>query len=113
MAPVNPPLEDCRYSEGCIPAFRIRRRTRRAHEKRRRSTHRALVGFLSSVSSHVDDQHVLRLERLLLSTALSPLADEGLLVRVDVVVRNVLQIRIFIKLVKIYEALPKGQKLKF
>ena len=64
-------------------------------QKRRRSTHRALVGFLSSVSSHVDDQHVLRLERLLLSTALSPLADERLLVCVDVVVRNVLQIRIF------------------
>ena len=94
MAPVNPPLEDCRYSEGCIPAFRIRRRTRR-RRRRRRWTHRALVGFLSSVSSHVDDQHVLRLERLLLSTALSPLADEGLLVRVDVVVCNVLQIRIF------------------
>ena len=84
-------------------------------QKRRRSTHRALVGFLSSVSSHVNDQHVLRLERLLLSTALSPLADEGLLVRVDVVVRNVLKIRNFIKLakMKIYEALPKGQKLKF
>ena len=73
------------------------------------------MGFLSSVSSHVNDQHVLRLERLLLSTALSPLADEGLLVRMDVVVRNVLQKRIFIKLakMKIYEALPKGQKLKF
>ena len=53
------------------------------------------MGFLSSVSSHVDDQHVLRLERLLLSAALSPLADERLLVRVDVVVCNVLQIRIF------------------
>ena len=53
------------------------------------------MGFLSSVSSHVDDQHVLRLERLLLSTALSPLADKRLLVCVDVVVRNVLQIRIF------------------
>ena len=53
------------------------------------------MGFLSSVSSHVDDQHVLRLERLLLPTALSPLADKRLLVRVDVVVCNVLQIRIF------------------
>ena len=73
------------------------------------------MGFLSSVSSHVDDQHVLRLERLLLSTALSPLADKRLLVRVDVVVRNVLKIGDFIKLekMKIYEALPKGQKLKF
>ena len=53
------------------------------------------MGFLSSVPSHVDDQHVLRLERLLLPTALSPLADKRLLVRVDVVVCNVLQIRIF------------------
>ena len=53
------------------------------------------MGFLSSVSSHVYDQHVLRLERLLLPTALSPLADKRLLVRVDVVVCNVLQIRIF------------------
>ena len=90
MAPVNPPLEDCRYSEGCIPAFRIRRTG-----KEEEGTHRALVGFLSGVPPHVDDQHVLRLERLLLSTALPPLADKRLLVRVDVVVRNVLQIRIF------------------
>merc|ERR1719175_354742 len=51
---------------------------------------RALVGFLSSVPPHVDDQHVLRLERLLLTTAFSPLADKRLLVRMDVVVRNVL-----------------------
>ena len=58
-------------------------------------THRALVGFLSGVPPHVDDQHVLRLERLLLTTAFSPLADKRLLVRMDVVVRNVLQIRIF------------------
>ena len=50
------------------------------------------MGFFSSVSSHVDDQHVLRLERLLLATALSPLADKRLLVCVDVVVRNVLKI---------------------
>ena len=90
MAPVNPPLEDCRYSEGCIPAFRIRRTG-----KEEEGTHRALVGFLSGVPPHVDDQHVLRLERLLLPTALSPLADKSLLVRVDVVVCNVLQIRIF------------------
>ena len=73
------------------------------------------MGLLASVPAHVDDQHVLRLERLLLSTALSPLADKRLLVCVDVVVRNVLKIRDFIKLEKrkIYEALPKGQKLKF
>ena len=48
--------------------------------------------LLAGVPAHVDDQHVLRLERLLLSAALSPLADERLLVRVDVIVRNVLQI---------------------
>ena len=61
----------------------------------KKETHRALVGFLSGVPPHVDDQHVLRLERLLLTTAFSPLADKRLLVRMDVVVRNVLQIRIF------------------
>ena len=53
------------------------------------------MGLLASVPAHVDDQHVLRLERLLLPTALSPLADKSLLVRMDVVVCNVLQIRIF------------------
>ena len=63
--------------------------------KEEKETHRALVGFLSGVPPHVDDQHVLRLERLLLTTAFSPLADKRLLVRMDVVVRNVLQIRIF------------------
>ena len=85
--------------------------------RRRRLTHRALVGFFSSVSSHVDNQHVLRLERLLLSTALSPLADERLLVCVDVVVRNVLQIRIFyqkLAKMKIYEGqrAAKGAEIK-
>ena len=53
------------------------------------------MGLLAGVPAHVDDQHVLRLERLLLSAALPPLADKRLLVCVDVVVRNVLQIRIF------------------
>ena len=74
------------------------------------------MGFFSSVSSHVDDQHVLRLERLLLSTALSPLADKRLLVCVDVVVRNVLQIRIFyqkLAKMKIYEGqAAKGAEIK-
>ena len=50
------------------------------------------MGLLAGVPAHVDDQHVLRLERLLLPTALSPLADKRLLVCVDVVVRNVLKI---------------------
>ena len=48
--------------------------------------------LLPGVPTHVNDEHVLCLERLLLATALPPLADERLLVCVDVVVRNVLKI---------------------
>ena len=55
-------------------------------------THRALVRLLPGVPAHVNDKHVLCLERLLLAAALSPLADKRLLVCVDVVVRNVLKI---------------------
>lgn len=52
--------------------------------------YRALVRFLASVSAHVDDQHVLRFERLLLSGTLLPAADETLLVGMNVVVVDVL-----------------------
>ena len=55
-------------------------------------THRALVWLLPGVPAHMNDEHVLCLERLLLATALPPLADKRLLVCVDVVVRNVLKI---------------------
>ena len=55
-------------------------------------THRALVRLLPGVSAHVNDEHVLCLERLLLAAAFPPLADKRLLVCVDVVVRNVLKI---------------------
>ena len=48
--------------------------------------------LLPGVPTHVNDKHVLCLERLLLATALPPLADKRLLVCVDVVVRNVLKI---------------------
>ena len=48
--------------------------------------------LLPGVPAHVNDEHVLCLERLLLATALPPLADKRLLVCVDVVVRNVLKI---------------------
>ena len=53
----------------------------------------ASVWFFSSVSPHVHDQHVLRLEGLLLSAAVFPLTDERLLVHPDVVVVQVLEIR--------------------
>ena len=49
--------------------------------------------FFSSVSPHMHDQHVLRLEGLLLSAAVFPLTDERLLVHPDVVVVQVLEIR--------------------
>ncbi len=41
--------------------------------------------LLPRVPPHVHDEHVLRLERLLLPGAAAPLADEGLLVGADVV----------------------------
>lgn len=52
-------------------------------------SYRALVRFLASVSAHVDDQHVLRFKRLLLSGTFLPAADETLLVGVDVIVVDV------------------------
>ena len=55
-------------------------------------THRALVRLLPGVPAHVNDEHVLCLERLFLAAAFPPLADKRLLVCVDVVVRNVLKI---------------------
>lgn len=53
--------------------------------------YRALVGFFSSVPSHVDHQHVLGLEGLLLSGAILPSAHKLLLLSVDVVVVDVLK----------------------
>ena len=64
----------------------------KAKEENEHWTHRALVRLLPGVPAHVNDEHVLCLERLLLAAALSPLADKRLLVCVDVVVRNVLKI---------------------
>lgn len=46
--------------------------------------------LLAGVAPHVDHQHVLRLEGLLLSRALVPAAHELLLLAVDVLVVNVL-----------------------
>ena len=54
-------------------------------------THRALVGLLPSVSAHVNHQHVLSLEWLLLPRAVVPAAHKLLLLPVDVVVIDVLQ----------------------
>ena len=56
-------------------------------------THRAFMRFLSSVSSHMNHQHVLSLEWLLLSWTISPLTDETLLVGVDVVIGDMLKIK--------------------
>lgn len=53
--------------------------------------YRALVGFFSSVPSHVDHQHVLGLKGLLLSGTLLPSAHKLLLFSVDVVVVDVLE----------------------
>ena len=48
------------------------------------------MGLFSRVPPHVYDQHVLRLERLLLPRAVPPLAHKVLLVRPDVVAVQVL-----------------------
>ena len=58
--------------------------------RRAAGTHAALVGLLPGVSAHVDHQHVLSLEWLLLPGALSPAAHKLLLLSVDVVVVDVL-----------------------
>lgn len=51
----------------------------------------ALVGLFPGVSAHVDHQHVLRLEGLLLSRAFLPSTHELLLLPVDVVIVDVLE----------------------
>ena len=56
-----------------------------------RSAYRAVMRLFSCVPSHVNDQHVLRLEGLLLPGAALPLTHEGLLVAADVLVVQVLQ----------------------
>lgn len=53
-------------------------------------THRALVWFLPRVSAHVNHQHVLSFEGLLLPRTVLPAAHELLLLSVDVVVIDVL-----------------------
>lgn len=61
--------------------------------KRLASSYRAFVWLLAGVAPHVDHQHVLRLEGLLLSRALVPAAHKLLLLAVDVVVVDVLRER--------------------
>ncbi len=56
-------------------------------------TYRALVRLFAGVATHVDNEHILRLEGLLLSRTVPPLAHEMLLVRVDMVVGDVLKQR--------------------
>lgn len=53
-------------------------------------THRALVWFLPCVSAHVNHQHVLSFEGLLLPRTVVPAAHELLLLSVDVVIIDVL-----------------------
>ena len=55
------------------------------------TTHRTLVRLLAGVPPHVDDQHVLGFERLLLPVAVHPAAHKRLLVGLDVVLVDVLQ----------------------
>lgn len=57
------------------------------------SSYRAFVRLLAGVAPHVDHQHVLRLEGLLLSRALVPAAHELLLLAVDVLIVDVLRRR--------------------
>ena len=54
-------------------------------------TYRASVWFLPSVPSHMDDQHVLSLEWLLLPRAIFPLTNERLLVSPNVVIVQMLK----------------------
>ncbi len=54
-------------------------------------TYRALVRLLAGVATHMYDEHVLGLEGFLLSRTVPPLAHEMLLVRVDMVIRDVLK----------------------
>ena len=49
--------------------------------------------LLPRVPPHVDDEHVLRLEGLLLAAAISPLANERLLAGADVVIVQMLQLQ--------------------
>jgi hypothetical protein len=60
----------------------------------------ASMWLFSRVPPHVDDEHVLRLEGLLLPAAVLPLADERLLVQADVVVVQVLGTQSYISLEK-------------
>lgn len=53
-------------------------------------THRALVWFLPRVSAHVNHQHVLSFEGLLLPRTVVPAAHKLLLLSVDVVIIDVL-----------------------
>lgn len=53
-------------------------------------THRALVWFLPRVSAHVNHQHVLGFEGLLLPRTVVPAAHKLLLFSVDVVIIDVL-----------------------
>ncbi len=57
-------------------------------------TYRALVRLLAGVATHMYDEHILGLEGLLLARTVPPLAHEMLLVRVDMVVRDVLKQKI-------------------
>lgn len=62
-----------------------------SREAARRFTHRALVWFLPRVAAHVNHQHVLSFEGLLLPRTLLPATHELLLLPVDVVVIDVLR----------------------
>lgn len=55
-----------------------------------RDTYRALVRLLASVPPHVDHQHILRFEGLLLPRAGLPAAHELLLLPVDMLIVDVL-----------------------
>lgn len=52
----------------------------------------ALVRFFASMPSHVDYQHVLRLERLLVTLTLLPSTHVSLLVRLNVILVDVVNL---------------------
>ena len=53
--------------------------------------YRATMRFLSRMSTEMNDQHVLGLERLLLTSTILPLANEALLIGAHVVIIQVLK----------------------
>lgn len=68
----------------------IRRKAKEHTNRQSEHTYSALVRFLSGVSAHVDDKHVLRFEGPLFSRAVLPVTHKLLLLSVYVLIIDVL-----------------------